>query len=517
MATAGVNRMMLWTDLEGRELLGRWRLGSLVRPEGRTAWFTATSDGRALMLSITETLNDDEELLERLNAAGQVRHPNVVAVEEAQATHVDETPVVVAAMEPTDENLGDVLRDRTLQATEAQQVLRALIQGLAAIHGRDLVHGRMEPASVLAMGETIKLRSDCLQFGGADFAVRQAEDVRGLGRIITQSMTGRVPASENDPLLQLLPEPMARTVRRALSGYARISEIAALAGVVIVPADRVPEPRPAARPGPVAVPAASLVTNELPDQGTAGSAADPIPPTTNATPQESPDVAEAEPPKPSAKVIPLPAAELRPEPPKQPEPNVPIKPNAAIETHAPIDPFARFKPVPAPEADNSYALDDELLPGERRRSAPLVMAIAAVLVIATLWALYAMLHSGRTASSTKPVVTLPAASPAPNLQKPPAATHVAVPGSGATTSVALTTPGWRVVAYTYMHEDQAQHKAETIRQRYPQLAPGVFALHGKAPYLVTLGGVMSKADAFALRNKAVQMGLPRDTYAQNYR
>jgi hypothetical protein len=83
--------------------------------------------------------------------------------------------------------------------------------------------------------------------------------------------------------------------------------------------------------------------------------------------------------------------------------------------------------------------------------------------------------------------------------------------------VALTTPGWRVVAYTYMHEVQAEHKAEVIRQRFPQLAPGVFALHGTAPYLVTLGGVMSRADAMAFRNKAVQMGLPRDTYAQNYR
>ncbi|HTW49088.1 MAG TPA: hypothetical protein VMD92_14140, partial [Acidobacteriaceae bacterium] len=105
MATAGVNRMMLWTDLEGRELLGRWQLGSLVRPEGRTAWFAATAEGRAQMLSITETLNDDEELLQRLNAAAQVRHPNVVAVEEARAAFVDDTPVVIAAMEPTDENL----------------------------------------------------------------------------------------------------------------------------------------------------------------------------------------------------------------------------------------------------------------------------------------------------------------------------------------------------------------------------------------------------------------------------
>src|ERR1700721_1265657 len=90
VATAGVNRMMLWTDLEGRELAQRWRLGRLVRPEGRTAWFEATSmDGEPLMLCITETLNDDEELMERLHAAGEIGHPTALEVREAAALRRD--------------------------------------------------------------------------------------------------------------------------------------------------------------------------------------------------------------------------------------------------------------------------------------------------------------------------------------------------------------------------------------------------------------------------------------------
>ena len=211
MATAGVNRMMLWTDLEGRELAQRWRLGRLVRPEGRTAWFEATSmDGEPLMLCITETLNDDEELMERLHAAAEIRHPNVLEVREAVAMRLDDTPVVIAVTEPAEENLADVLRERVLSAGEGKVVLDALIQALAAIHSRGLVHGRMEPVSVLAMGEIIKLRSDCLLAGGAGFAAGATENVRGLGRIVTQAVTRRVPGGENDPVLQLLPEPMAR-------------------------------------------------------------------------------------------------------------------------------------------------------------------------------------------------------------------------------------------------------------------------------------------------------------------
>jgi eukaryotic-like serine/threonine-protein kinase len=498
MATAGVNRMMLWTDLEGRELLGRWRLGPLVRPEGRTAWFAATAEGRPLMLSITETLNDDEELLARLKAAAEVRHPNVATVEEACAAYVDETPVVIAAIEPTDENLGDVLRERTLKAAEAQQVLSALVEGLAAIHARGLVHGRMEPASVLAMGDTIKLRSDCLQIGGADFAARSGEDVRGLGRIVTQAMTGRTPAGENDALLQLLPEPMGRTVRRALSGNARITEIAALAGVVIVPAARVPEPIHAVRPGPVAVPAPALVESDAPPPQATSSAADPVvlPAAATVEPTQPAQSSTTQSAKSAAKVIALLAA------------RGPAEPGQAGEPSA---------PAIAAQDDHANATDDGPSPDRPRRSAPLVIAVAALLLVATLWAVYGVMHSGKAANPAKPAT--PAAGGTVPTPQEPAVAGRAAPAvqRGGPATVTLTTPGWRVIAYTYMHEAQAQHKAQVIRQRFPQLTPGVFALHGTAPYLVTLGGVMSKADALALRDKAVQMGLPRDTYAQNYR
>ncbi len=119
----------------------------LVRPEGRTAWFEATGpEGKPAMLSITETLNDEEDLLERLLAVGQIRHPNLVAIREAAVAHIDETPLVIAVMEPTEENLGDVLRERPLNATEARQVLDALVAGLGAMHARGLVHGRVEAA-----------------------------------------------------------------------------------------------------------------------------------------------------------------------------------------------------------------------------------------------------------------------------------------------------------------------------------------------------------------------------------
>jgi hypothetical protein len=75
---------------------------------------------------------------------------------------------------------------------------------------------------------------------------------------------------------------------------------------------------------------------------------------------------------------------------------------------------------------------------------------------------------------------------------------------------------WRVVAYTYNREGQAKEKAAAVAQDHPELRPEVFTPNGRAPYLVTVGGTMSRNDAFALVDKVKGVGLPRDIYAQNY-
>jgi eukaryotic-like serine/threonine-protein kinase len=505
MATAGINRMMLWTDLENREIEGRWHLRRLVRPEGRAAWFEATgADGRLLMLGITETLNDDEEMVARLRAAAAIRDPHLVELHEAIATHIDDAPAVVAAMEWTDENLGDVLRERTLTPAEARVVMEALIQGLAAIHARGLVHGRMEPASVLAIGATIKLRSDCLYPGGAGFAAAAAENVRALGRIVTQSVTRRAPAGENDPVLQLLPEPMARVIRRALSGNAKIEEVAALASMTVVPAKtREADARPAPAPGPIAVSPktpAVMPGVQAAELAVRGECA-PQNPASVLPAREKPSIPAGG--TPASHVI-EPAAPAR---------VIPIQDAPARTITASMDQRARTES----ESGNAPArfAEENVLPRDRRRSVPWVIGAAVIITIAAVWAVYAMVHRSGSAKPSQPAA---AVVPGPQKSSPTPVRPGLAASRGATPGTAvIATPGWRVVAYTYNHEAQAEHKAQVIAQRFPQLAPGVYAPHGKPPYLVTLGGVMTRPDAFALRDRAVRMGLPRDTYAQNYR
>lgn len=71
--------MPLWNELEGTRVAGRYPLRMLLRSEGRTAWFetSAPAGGRAV-LSVSESLNDEEALLGRLEAASRIHHPNLI-------------------------------------------------------------------------------------------------------------------------------------------------------------------------------------------------------------------------------------------------------------------------------------------------------------------------------------------------------------------------------------------------------------------------------------------------------
>lgn len=483
MATAGLDRMMLWTDLEGRTLHGRWRLGRLVRPEGRTAWFEATDvDGKGLMVSITEALNDEDELLERYRAAAEIRHPNVVAIRESRISHIDDTPVVVAEMETTEENLGDVLRERALNATETRQVLDAALAGLAAIHARGLVHGRMEAASVLAIGETIKLRSDCVHPGGMGFAQGVAEDVRCLGRVITQAMTRRLPSGENDALLQLLPEPMARAVRRALSGNATAAEMALMAGTRLEVVTETP--REAKRTiDPYSKTARGAEKMKLVAEKGGGNRVVAMPPPVEERTETKPVAA---------------AAAARGAMPGMLPGMLPNERESQRETRREN---AREMPWESP-----LIPEEEKKAPRRRASAPYVVAGAVTVMLLAIFTLYGVLH--REPAKAGLVKAVAHAVPAPEkvvVQPSPAATLTAAPG-----------PGWRVVAYTYNREEAAEHKAEEVAKRDPGMAPAVFHLREGQPYLVTLGGVMSREEAIALRAKALERGFPDDTYARNY-
>lgn len=77
---------------------------------------------------------------------------------------------------------------------------------------------------------------------------------------------------------------------------------------------------------------------------------------------------------------------------------------------------------------------------------------------------------------------------------------------------------WRVIIFTYARESDAQKKAESVNKRHPGLDAKIFNPKGNgSPYLVTVGGKMTKDQAARLRERVIRLGLPRDSYIQNYK
>jgi len=102
-------------------------------------------------------------------------------------------------------------------------------------------------------------------------------------------------------------------------------------------------------------------------------------------------------------------------------------------------------------------------------------------------------------------------SSAPTPSGSPSASATRVPQAASPSRVQ-----WRVVAFTYSRQDQAQKKVSSLAHRHPNLSFAVFSPNGRAPWLVTVGGALDRDAAYALARKARSLGLPRDTYAQNY-
>jgi hypothetical protein len=77
---------------------------------------------------------------------------------------------------------------------------------------------------------------------------------------------------------------------------------------------------------------------------------------------------------------------------------------------------------------------------------------------------------------------------------------------------------WRVVVYTFNRQEDAEKRVRTLNSKHPHLQAQVFSPAGhSAPYLVTVGGRMTREDAARFRSKALGSGMPRDSYMQNFR
>jgi len=216
--------MNLWTEYEGRTIGGVYPLTKLIRPEGRSAFFmTSNGTGSPTVIRLIESHFDGDDILTRWRGMAALNHPNLVKLKGFGHVVMDETSLVYAVMEPVDANLSEIVSERRLTVDEARELATSLLGAIGALHANGFVHEHVEAGNVLAVGEMIKLRSDCIRETpeGEDGRQMKRKDVRDFAAVLLEALT------QGRKLEGSLPAPFEQIVRKGMSGEWGLAQIEA--------------------------------------------------------------------------------------------------------------------------------------------------------------------------------------------------------------------------------------------------------------------------------------------------
>ena len=464
--------MDLWTEFEGVTIDSAFALTKLVQTEGRSAFFsTRNANGESVLIRIIECHFDEDEILARWRGVQTLGNPNFLRIDRFGQFYIeaDDSTAVYVVFEHVDANLGEVLARGRLCAADATHIGLSVSSAVETLHANGFVHEHIETRNIYAVGDKVKLRSDCIREtpeGEAGIEARR-RDVYELTDVLMQVLLG-TPRGSSAPR-QPLPAPFDEIVRNGMNGSWGLTEIKAALGRIDLPKaapQRTTRSEPAlSKPAPSATQAASMAASA----STSDVSAKPL----------SPDQ----------------PAKSKP----QPERSASSASNAA--KHADLS--RQKSPMELPVIFGISEHDFR------------IWTTAGVLLIGVVLIGWMFLHhwfGHRAGTAEQPVSRQPVvAGPDPAAMPPTASSSLAAPALGAQPMVE-----WRVVAFTYNRQDQAQKKALSLVHQHPSLWPVIFSPTGKAPWLVTIGGVLQRDAAYALARKARSLGLPSDTYAQDY-
>lgn len=272
MSPAAISRDLVGSLAAGRFPLLQWLGGSQATGVFLTEWGEPSQ--RAVIKLIAE---DDQDAAARASAwetASALSHPHLMKIYEHGRCEIDGVACFYVVTEYADEVLAEILKERPLSAAETREMLGPALSALAYLHGKGLVHGRLNPSNIMAAGDTLKLttygvcpvgaavisrpvRTVCDAPETENGVIVPASDLWSLGATLVEVLTKYPPdwnrAKAADPTVpQSMPEPFAFLARRCLrTDPARritISEITAR----LEPAKASSEPKADAGSAPVA-------------------------------------------------------------------------------------------------------------------------------------------------------------------------------------------------------------------------------------------------------------------------
>jgi TonB family protein len=155
-----------WDQWEGITVGGKFPLQKYVGQSNHGVVYLTQGPGAPSQQAAIKLIRSGGNLGDRKAAewslASSLRHPHVLEVFEWGSCRIADTEFLYVVMEYADENLQEIVSDRKLSIAEAEEMLPPVLDALAFLHGQHLVHGRLKPSNILAVGDHIKISPDSI-------------------------------------------------------------------------------------------------------------------------------------------------------------------------------------------------------------------------------------------------------------------------------------------------------------------------------------------------------------------
>jgi TonB family protein len=234
--------MAIRGDAAGQVIDGRFTLLKWLGGDDASVVFLSEMQGDrtqqvAIRLIPADGVDADAQI-SQWRAAAALSHPHVMRILQTGSCHIGGDRYFYAVTEYAEEVLSEVLPERALTAAETGEMLGPILDALAYLHGKGLVHGRLKPSNLLVVNDHLKLSSEDIQSAGkvskqmgrpdaheapecAEGHVSPASDLWSLGVTLVEALTQRPPvfdrASGADPIVpESVPEPFTAIVRECL-------------------------------------------------------------------------------------------------------------------------------------------------------------------------------------------------------------------------------------------------------------------------------------------------------------
>jgi TonB family protein len=228
-----------WKHWEGRTIDGKFPLVQFLGESDHSAVFlTERGAGKAALKLISVSPQTADVQLKQWASASKLDHPRLVRLFEMGRCELGEARLLYLVMEFADEDLSQVLPQRSLTAEETTEMLPPVLDALAYVHAHGFTHTRLKPSNIMGIQDQVKISSDGLLPVGENSrdtktlsaydppeAARgqsvPASDVWSLGMTLVEVLTQRLSARENavtaEPVLPgTMPEPFQSIARQCL-------------------------------------------------------------------------------------------------------------------------------------------------------------------------------------------------------------------------------------------------------------------------------------------------------------